>query len=74
MYTELEMQLKTLERKHQILTDDYNFETQQLQIALNKLHGFHVTLVREPQSQFRLQSVYSQSADDVFIFQVIITG
>lgn len=67
---ELEDRNKTLERKLQILTEAYDFETQQLQLIVNKLCGFHFTLVREPTVQIRLSSVYSQSQNDTFIFQV----
>ncbi|CAG7832849.1 unnamed protein product [Allacma fusca] len=65
----LEEKLKTLERKHEILTDTYDYETSQLQTAIERLFGFHIILVREPQSQIRLQSVNSPNPDDMFIFQ-----
>ena len=67
---ELEDDLRALERKHEILTEAYNYETVQLQQACTKLFGFYVTLIREPQSQIRLQSISSTSPDDLFIFQV----
>lgn len=66
----MEEQIRTLERKNQILSEAYDYETQQLQTALSKLFGFHVILVREPQSQFRLQSVYGTGQEDELVFQV----
>jgi hypothetical protein len=65
----LEERLKTLERKHEILTDTYEYETSQLQTAIERLFGYHIVLVREPQSQIRLQSVNSPNPEDMFIFQ-----
>jgi len=68
----LQTNLQALEKKFQNLSEAYDYETEQLQTALTKLFGFHVTLTREPQSQLRLQSVYSTDSDDLFIFQVSI--
>ncbi len=67
---ELEEKNKQLERRLEILSEAYDFETQQLQLIVNKLCGFHFTLVREPTVQIRLSSIYSQSMNDTFIFQV----
>jgi len=59
----------TLERRMEILSDAYDYETGQLQLIINKIFGFHLTLVREPTNQIRLQSVYTNT-DDAFVFQV----
>jgi len=64
-----------LERRHELLTDSYDYETVQLQNACTKLFGYHITLNRggaENPNQFKLQSVYSNAhdPDDTFIFQV----
>ena len=66
----LEERMKALERKHEILTDAYDYETGQLQTAIERLFGYHIILVREPHSQIRLQSVHSPNPDNMFIFQV----
>lgn len=66
----LEEQLRSLERKHELLREAYDYETQQLQTALSKLFGYHVILVREPSPQIRLQNVYGSGIEDELIFQV----
>lgn len=69
---ELEEKNKTLERRLEILSEAYDFETQQLQLIINKLFGFDFTLVREPTVQIRLTSTFSQIPNSAFIFQVIL--
>ncbi|ODM91158.1 Mitotic spindle assembly checkpoint protein MAD1 [Orchesella cincta] len=66
---ELQDKNAQLERRLQILSEAYDFETQQLQLVVNKLCGFHFTFVREPNVQIRLSSIYSHEANDIFIFQ-----
>ncbi|CAL8069567.1 unnamed protein product [Orchesella dallaii] len=66
---ELQDKNTQLERRLEILSEAYDFETQQLQLIVNKLCGFHFTFVREPNVQIRLSSIYSHEANDTFVFQ-----